>query len=97
MSLLSRFPDTAQCCSGGVKHPIVEPIACAIEIITEMVANPGGAERKDRQVGTALALHLELASGDRFTNLVVDDFRARRGLARLARVALLASASPNFL
>src|SRR6516225_10308747 len=58
--------------------------------VAEVVAHAGGARREDRQVGAALALHLELAIGDRRTDLVVGDARARRRrLARLVRLDLL--------
>src|SRR5262245_28131646 len=43
-----------------------------------MVAHPGRAWGEDRQVGAALALHLELAAGDRLADLVVGHRRARR-------------------
>src|SRR6516225_10172451 len=60
--------------------------------VAQVVAHAGGARRKDRQVGAALALHFELAIGDRFADLVVGNSRARRRrLAGLVRLDLLAA------
>ena len=60
--------------------------------IAQMMSHAGGARREDRQIGAALALHLELATLDRFTDLVVGDIRApRRRLAGLVRLDLLAA------
>jgi hypothetical protein len=42
------------------------------------MAHAGGARREDRQIGSALALHLELAARDGFADLIVGDRRARR-------------------
>src|SRR6516165_3683536 len=60
--------------------------------IAQVVAHAGGARRKDRQIGAALALHLELATVDRLADLVVGDRRAwRQRLAGLVRLDLLAA------
>src|SRR5207244_11213856 len=62
----------------------------------ELVAHPGGARREDRQVGAALALHLELTALDRLADLVVADCRARRRrFARGMRLDLLGA--PGFV
>src|SRR6516164_2245664 len=59
--------------------------------IAQVVAHAGGARRKDRQIGAALALHFELTTLDRLADLVVGDARARRRrLADLVRLDLLA-------
>src|SRR5439155_23913366 len=52
--------------------------------VAEVMAHPGGARRKDRQVGAALALHLELAALDALADLVVADRRPRRRRPALA-------------
>src|SRR5205823_167504 len=58
--------------------------------VAEVVAHAGGARREDRQVGAALALHLELAALDRLADLVVGHRRARRRrLAGRVRLDLL--------
>src|SRR5262249_30212469 len=60
--------------------------------VAEMMAHAGGARREDRQIGTAIALELELTAGDRFADLVVGHHRARRRrLARRVRRNLLAA------
>src|SRR3989442_549991 len=41
----------------------------------EMMAHAGGAGRKNREIGSALALNPELAIADRIANLVVSDLR----------------------
>jgi hypothetical protein len=57
-----------------------------------MMAHAGGPRRKYRQIGAALALHLELAIGDRLTDFIVGYCRAgRRRLAGLVRFDLLAA------
>src|SRR5207237_10548545 len=54
--------------------------------IAKVVAHAGGARREDRQIGAALALHLELAALDRLADLVVRHSRPRRRrLAGLVR------------
>ena len=58
--------------------------------IAEVVAHAGRARGKDRQVGAALALHLELAADDGGADLVIRHARARRRrLAGLVRLDLL--------
>src|ERR1700692_536349 len=44
----------------------------------QAIAQAGRARRKDRQIGAAFALHLELAVEDRIADLVVADRGPRR-------------------
>jgi len=60
--------------------------------VAEMMAHAGGARRKDRQIGAALALHPELAVADRIADLVIGNRRPRRrGRALRMRLDLLIS------
>src|SRR6516162_6400861 len=60
--------------------------------VAQMVPHAGGARRKDRQIGAALALHLELAIGDRLADFVVGNSRTRwRRFAGLVCLDLLAA------
>src|SRR5262249_2207337 len=62
--------------------------------VTKVVAHAGGARRKDRQIGAAFVLHLELAIGNALADLVIGYCRARwRRLAGLVRLDLLAAPS----
>src|ERR1700719_773885 len=62
--------------------------------IAKVVAHAGGARREDRQIGAALALHLELAARNCLADLVVGHSRARRRwLAGLVRLDLLVAPS----
>src|SRR5260370_1318572 len=62
--------------------------------VAKMVAHARRARGEDRQVGAALALHLELAALDRLTDLIIGHRRARRRrLARRVRLDLLLTPS----
>ena len=51
---------------------VLDPVA-ADELVAEVMAHPAGAGREQGEVGTPLALHLELTGLDALADLVVGD------------------------
>src|SRR5215211_2863163 len=68
---------------------VLGPVA-ADQLVAEVVAHPARARREQREIGAALALHLELTIFDAFADLIIGDVHLA-----LARGAHLGDLGPT--